>query len=270
MAMSDTNPYAQGFGESFAGRMPKARNPMDPMVQSPGFAVDPPQNQSFYDYFKPAGGGNASMPQPSYSSPEPAPSAGSFGAGSASPFGTIDSSSRARVEQSLFDRLQPQLDRQTSQARSALLNSGIEQNSDAYRTQMESIARQQNDARLGVIGAGGQEETRTNTLRAALQQQGFAQDLSAGQFDNNTRAQQLQELLLLRQQPLSELSALMGTQGQGPTSGSYYTSNANAPDFGTAASLQQNAKNQSNANRNAGWGAAANFGSALLDYFGGP
>jgi hypothetical protein len=180
----------------------------------------------------------------------------------------VDSASRQRVEDALMARLQPQFDQQNRSARTALLNSGVEQNTDAYRNQLESLARQQNDARLGVINAGGQEESRTNTLRAALQQQGFAQDLGSAQFANATRQQQLQELLMLRQQPLTELGFLMGTQPAMPTQGSYYTNNAAAPDMIGAAGVQQSADAASRASRNAGWQAAANLGGALLNYYG--
>lgn len=260
MAIDNLDPFKQTYGEGYTRPLPKARQ-----APSEGPVFGPVTYQPPAPAPAPSPGFSAA-PAPTYAPYADQPVFG----GSAPSLQSIDSSSRARVEQALFDRLQPQFDRQNSQARSALLNSGIEQNTDAYRNEMDAIARRQNDARLAVTAAGGQEETRLNTLRAALQQQGFAQELGAGQFDNETRAQQLQELLLLRQQPLNELSALMGTPNAGPTNGSYYTSNANSPDFIGAANVQQNAQNQANANRNAGWGAAANFGSALLDYWGKP
>lgn len=197
--------------------------------------------------------------------------------------------SRQRLEQALMSRLQPQFDRQSDRTRNTLLTSGIEVGSDAYNNQMESLGRQQNDALLGVIAAGGQEESRATQLAATLQQQQFAQwlqggqfanatqaqqygqDLSTAQFDNATRAQQLQEELTQRQLALNDIRSLLGTSSASmPASNSYYTANAQAPDILGAANAQSNANAQASANRGATYSSLANLGLGLANlYWGG-
>jgi hypothetical protein len=123
---------------------------------------------------------------------------------------------RAHVEDALFQRLNPQLDRSKSRTEQSLSDKGIRYGSKAYNAALSDYAREANDLRLGVTAAGSAE-----------QQQAFLQDLTRGQFSNagllqqlnakqsmfnaqNTARQQyLAEQFALRNQPINEITALL-------------------------------------------------------------
>ena len=101
------------------------------------------------------------------------------------------SADRSRVEQSLFDRLNPQLDRERANLEQRLSDQGIRYGSTAYTQAMDDYSRQSNDARLAVTAAGGQEQTRMTDMAAkaagfqnAAQQQAYTQAQGRGQFFN--------------------------------------------------------------------------------------
>ena len=109
------------------------------------------------------------------------------------------SASRARVEDALSQRLNPQLDRDRAALENQLVNQGFTRSTEAFRNEMDSANRQSNDARLGIIAAGGQEQ--------ALQQQLMLQQLQAA---STNRERQIQERMALRNAPINEISALLG------------------------------------------------------------
>jgi hypothetical protein len=105
---------------------------------------------------------------------------------------------RSHVEDALFQRLNPQLDRSRSNVEQRLADQGIRYGSSAYQNAMSDYNREANDLRLGVTQAGSaeQEQAYTQDLRrgqffntalaqdAARQQQEYAQLLGRGQFYN--------------------------------------------------------------------------------------
>jgi hypothetical protein len=105
---------------------------------------------------------------------------------------------RSHVEDALFQRLNPQLDRSRSNIEQRLADQGIRYGSSAYQNAMSDYNREANDLRLGVTQAGSaeQEQAYTQDLRrgqffntalaqdAARQQQEYAQLLGRGQFFN--------------------------------------------------------------------------------------
>jgi hypothetical protein len=105
---------------------------------------------------------------------------------------------RQHVEDALFQRLNPQLDRSRSNIEQRLADQGIRYGSNAYQNAMSDYNREANDLRLGVTQAGSaeQEQAYTQDLRrgqffnaalqqdAARQQQEYAQLLGRGQFFN--------------------------------------------------------------------------------------
>jgi hypothetical protein len=109
------------------------------------------------------------------------------------------SASRSRVEDALSQRLNPQLDRDRAALENQLVNQGFTRSTEAFRNEMDSANRQSNDARLGIIAAGGQEQ--------ALQQQLMLQQLQAA---STNRERQIQERMALRNAPINEISALLG------------------------------------------------------------
>jgi hypothetical protein len=106
------------------------------------------------------------------------------------------------------------------------------------------------------------------------QNQQFNQSQAAGNFDNNARQQQIQEATYLRNLPLNDIAALLGTGGgvQNPTFNPFAQVGVAAPDYmgqvNSTFNAQQNQYNQAQANRSAGlgsiFGLAGSLGSAAL------
>jgi hypothetical protein len=193
-------------------------------------------------------------------------------------------------------RLNPQYDRAERGLRTQLINSGIPEGSDAYIEEMRLFNQQKNDA-LGELstrsifeGQGLQRDILSNVLAGRTQQLGElgteyqiaqaqrGQDITEQQqqvaLQRQARDRQIAEALRLRQQPMSELSALMtgttpftqiaaqGPPGIAPVSGP-------APvDLGAIAASQQAdalARYQgAQYERAAALGAATTLGGAVI------
>jgi Chaperone of endosialidase len=110
-------------------------------------------------------------------------------------FGPSDfSTDRGQVEQALFGRLNPQLDRSRQQLEQQLADQGIRYGSPAYTAAMDNWNRQANDLRLSVTAAGGAEQQRLFEMargRAAFEnaaeQQAYEQALGRGSFANTAQ-----------------------------------------------------------------------------------
>lgn len=143
------------------------------------------------------------------------------------------SADRSSVEKALFDRLNPQLEKDRASLENNLTNQGFQRGTQAFTNAMDQYGRQSNDARLAVTGQGLQEQQGLYGMArdkagfgASEQQRAFDQAMQAGQFGsgeqnrafntqmsgaqfgNQARQQSLQEILALRNQPLNEISAL--------------------------------------------------------------
>jgi hypothetical protein len=94
----------------------------------------------------------------------------------------MDDTSRARVEEALLSRLNPQLQQDESALRSRLLNSGIEVGTDAYNREFALHNQKSNDARMQAVIAGGAEQDRQVKLLQGLNDQEFQQALATGKF----------------------------------------------------------------------------------------
>lgn len=126
---------------------------------------------------------------------------------------------RQRVEQALFDRLNPQLDRQRQQREEELLLRGQGMGGAAWRTAQEDLARNEAEGRLGAILGAGQEQSRLFDMATTNRNRALAEILSKTQTDRQgvqnlyglqeaNRQRALQEALALRQLPLNEINAL--------------------------------------------------------------
>jgi len=107
------------------------------------------------------------------------------------------SADRLRVEDSLNQRLNPQLQKDRSAIEQRLADQGIRYGSQAYTSAMDDWNRQSNDQRLAVTAQGGQEQARMNDMAAkqagfqnSAQQQQYDQLLGRGSFSNAAQAQQ--------------------------------------------------------------------------------
>lgn len=159
------------------------------------------------------------------------------------------SADRQRVEDALWQRMAGDRDSASSDLRTQLANRGIQEGSAAWNAEMERMERQNTDARLATILAGGQEQSRLvglardaavfgnesilgrfgaenaaklagaqfgNDARTTQGQFGMtaqqAQNAAAAQeagFSNSARQQGMAEQFALRNQPLNEISALL-------------------------------------------------------------
>lgn len=103
--------------------------------------------------------------------------------------------SRQRIEQAMLSRLEPQFANDEEALRTRLSNTGFSMGGEGYNRGMDEFNRMKTDARLAAVGAGGAEQSRQFGLEQSARQQG------------------IQEMLTQRNQPLNELSALLGTSG---------------------------------------------------------
>lgn len=99
---------------------------------------------------------------------------------------------RDEAERALRDRMRPQLDQDYQQTLTRLANQGVRPESEAYREAVALGDRARNDADLAIIGQAGGEAERAFGL------------------DQSARQTAVQEILQLRNQPINEISALMG------------------------------------------------------------
>ena len=124
------------------------------------------------------------------------------------------SADRLRVEQALYDRINPQLTQSRDALDAKLRNQGLVPGTEAYNIAIDAAGRQENDARLAITAQGGQEQSRL-----------FSDALNQGQFRNSAQQQDYGQLLGRAQYAL-------GAQGQ------QYSQNANDASFWNAAQAQ--------------------------------
>jgi hypothetical protein len=104
---------------------------------------------------------------------------------------------RDRVEQALYQRMDPQLQLDRANLDAQLADKGMLPGSRGYQAAMDQFGRQLTDTRLGITAQGGQEQKLQADMAAqragfqnAAQQQAFTEAQSRGQFANT--AQQAQ------------------------------------------------------------------------------
>jgi hypothetical protein len=100
------------------------------------------------------------------------------------------SADRLRVEDSLMQRINPQLQRERSNIEQRLADQGIRYGSQAYASAMDDYNRQATDTRFGAINQAGQEQARMVGMSQAAQQQMYDQLMGRGSFANAAQAQQ--------------------------------------------------------------------------------
>jgi hypothetical protein len=178
------------------------------------------------------------------------------------------SSDRQRVEDSLMQRMNPQLARERGNIEQRLADQGIRYGSQAYTSAMDDYNRQATDTRFGAISQAGQEQQRMMDMAAQrgafenqAQSQDFQQKAARGAFYNsgiaqNTarnqaifnaqnaqRNQYMQEQYAQRNQPINEITSLMsGSQIQAPQWANVQNQQIPTTDF--AGITNQNFQNQ--------------------------
>lgn len=131
-------------------------------------------------------------------------------------FGADDySADRQRVEDALYARMNPSMEQSRMGLETRLRSQGLAPGSEAWTNAMRSQAQVETDARLGVVQAGGAEQSRL-----------YGIDQARGQFANDAQAQQYAQNAGL---------AAFGNQAQAQQ----YGQNAGLAAFGNQAAGQQ-------------------------------
>ena len=130
---------------------------------------------------------------------------------------------KQEVEDALYrqatNRLDPQFAQQLDQERTRLINSGVQEGTEAYNNAMDSYERSKTaaygDARDRSILAGGAEQSRlvNDTLKSLgfnnqAEAQQFLDAIASGNFQNKARGSAIDEQAYLRNLPLNEYNAL--------------------------------------------------------------
>lgn len=127
------------------------------------------------------------------------------------------SADRQRVEDALWQRGAGERTLQEQSLRTQLANKGIREGSAAYNTEMERLARQNADAQMAAILAGGQEQSRLVNLardaaifgnEAELAQTGFGNNAITNQFQLQNQAALGQAQFAQNAQNLQNQSAM--------------------------------------------------------------
>lgn len=203
--------------------------------------------------------------------------------------------SRRRVEDALLSRTNRSLDQSEAATRARLLNSGIEQGSEAWQREMQNAGQTRNDATMQAVIAGGQEQSRlanqanvdrgqlfgerSQQYQQGLASAGFNNDAAYKEFlagqqaattNNQVRGQGIQEQAYLRSLPLNEVNALRtGSQASMPNFSGYYTGgSAQTPQLLNASVAQGNYGMQAYQGQQSGYnalmGGLANLGGAAI------
>ncbi len=127
------------------------------------------------------------------------------------------SADRQRVEDAIFARQNTQFDRDEAAMRQRLASQGLTPGSEAYNGEVDRFNQAKTDARTQAILAGGEEQSRLFNMAVGQQQaqnaalgQQFNQNAQAGDFRNAARQNAFTESLAVRNQPINEVSALLG------------------------------------------------------------
>lgn len=191
---------------------------------------------------------------------------------SAMPTGdSFDATSKAAADavyKQAASRLDPQYAQLEAAERNRLINSGISENSQAYRTALDNFGRSRSDAynqaNYSSIAAGLAAQDQGFDQALASRQQGVSEvnqqgafrnnaanqsyntDLSAANQNNAVRQQQIQEASYLRNLPINDIAALLGTGGQvsGPQFQDFAQVGVAAPDYQGAVQSNYNAQMQ--------------------------
>lgn len=211
-------------------------------------------------------------------------------------FGAEAKRTQDSVYQQAASRLDPQWAQNDNDVKAQLAAQGISENSDAYRRSYDNMQRAKNDAynqaNYSAIQAGSAEQSRIFGLAMDARQQGqnevntqgqfvntaqnqaFNQDAANVSLNNQARQQQIQEASYLRNLPLNDIAALLGTGGgvNNPEFNPVSQVGVAAPDYAGMVQNQYNAKmqqyNSAQQNKAAGlgsiFGALGSLGGAAI------
>lgn len=168
-------------------------------------------------------------------------------------YGTDFSADRQRVEDALMQRMNPSLEAGRTRLETQLVNQGIGRGTEAWDRAMRDFSTQENDARLGAILSGGEEQSRMVGMERdramfqnSAQQQGFDQAYTRAGFANTSKLGQ-QQADIARMQAQNAAQAQRFGQNLAATS---FNNQWAQQDFGNDQSRRQNWLNEQFAERN--------------------
>ena len=145
------------------------------------------------------------------------------------PSPTYNEESRRRSLDAILARHNPQADRQRAALETSLANQGFVTGTEGYNSAFDQFNRSESDFALGADINAGNDAAREFGLQSSA------------------RDRAINEILMQRNQPLSELSTLSsGSQPQGPQFLSTPTGQIAAPDYQGAAYASANQQNAGN------------------------
>lgn len=137
-----------------------------------------------------------------------------------------NAAARDSFSQAMFDRgmslMRPEFENQNRKTDQYLSDRGLPITGEAYEREKNRVSMGQDDAmsRLAMdsVAAGAGEQSRIFGLDLQSRNQGVNEQLTGGQFANDTRNNMLGEALGMYNQPLDQISRLLGAapQSQGP------------------------------------------------------
>jgi hypothetical protein len=154
------------------------------------------------------------------------------------------SADRQRVEQAMYERMQPQLDRSRAALEADITNKGFVQGTEAWRSAMDDHNRGVNDLRLGITAAGlGEQQGMYGMARDAA---GYEMSRRSGE----------------RNAPINEITALMsGSQVSAPSTPGYNAPTVAGTNIGSnvynSAALANQQYQSQQAKEGAMWGGIA-------------
>lgn len=151
----------------------------------------------------------------------------------------VNEATRQSVANSMYERMNPQFERDRAALDTQLANQGITAGSQAYNTAIDEVNRSRNDARLAIDAQAGNEMSRVYGL------------------ESTARDRAINEMNQQRSVPLNELASMLtGSQVQSPTYISPPTQQIASPDIMGATYANYNGAMQAYGAQQAGAGAS--------------
>lgn len=168
------------------------------------------------------------------------------GAGLQTSVGGAGSAERQKIEDAMWQRMQPQHAQQTAALEGKLANMGLTRGSEAWNRESQRLGDQQARERFNVMDRGLAEQQgmfnmglQQGNFANAAQQQGFNQQQQQAAYQNQLRQQQIAEMMQQRGMPLNEVNALLTGAQVGMPSMPNFNTSTSAGGVNYSAALQQ-------------------------------
>lgn len=187
-----------------------------------------------------------------------------------------NAAARDSYSKAMFDRgmslMRPEFEAQDRKTEQYLSDRGLPITGEAYEREKNRVKTAQDDAmgRLAMdsVAAGAGEQSRIFGLDLTARNQGLNEQLTGGQFSNETRSNMLGEALGMYNQPLDQISRLLGASPnvQGPNALPFAQYGIQPGDIAgntwNSYNAQEQQRQQQIAQQNAFWNNLASIGGS--------